>query len=584
MPKGKASPSKPDLPKKPPRPRPVQDEAVDAVRQANWQLAMNEWDEKIKAHDAAMYAREASKKRNVRGFWAHDQPSTKAAARPQSKAPTAASLASPRRSPRHSTALVPGSCSDDQVLPLSSSSPGVTALVASSSSDDQALPLSSSAPGVTALVASSSTAAAPSRSHPPTTRPPAMVVASTSSSISRAPSDAALSVEPRLLERMRDHPVQFPFGEVTRIMCVSDAYRRGESDCLCNPDVLPEPDSDCRCGRITAARLATQVCHSSHPKRANLPIRADPHTHSHHRSSGALFWRSMLVGCLSLERPHMTSAACTLTCVCFLWLTIGPLLWTVRCGSDTVPRHYLHGFWDDCQDDDWNGRPEYSEVHHRPEQLRQLEGHGQPPSPEELAALPWPQREWWSDRDRIVLLHEYVGSWPPMGHHFWEKEVLQRALTLWNVWDHSIDLSGCSIEGKGAYGPLGKGAYDLTGMRGYGVEVRAGVKLWKDVPAPGYRMLTSFPCCPRFLRPLMSPALLARSRLTDKGRVADKWGSLPQWLVHERQDAERASEVPLMPDGDSEWDCGEAWRLDGRTWDRHSQRIEDIRGWTMSTT
>ena len=225
MPKGKASPSKPALPKKPPRPRPVQDEAVNAVRQWNWQLAMDEWDEKIKAHDAAMYAREASKKRDVRAFWAHNQPSTKAAARPQSKQPTAASLASPRRSPRHST-------------------------VPSSSSDDQALPLSSSAPGAMALVASSSTAAAPSRSHPPATQ---------------ALSDAVLSVEPRLLERQRDHPRSFDFGNHNRLLCVSDAYRRGESDCLCNPDGLPKPASDCRCGRITAARLAAQVRRPSAP-------------------------------------------------------------------------------------------------------------------------------------------------------------------------------------------------------------------------------------------------------------------------------------------------------------------------------
>jgi hypothetical protein len=270
MPKGKASPSKPALPKKPPRPRPVQDEAVNAVRQWNWQLAMDEWDEKIKAHDAAMYAREASKKRDVRAFWAHDQPSTKAAARPQSKQPTAASLASPRRSPRHST--VPSSSSDDQALPLSS---GAMALVAStttvpsSSSDDQALPLSSSAPGAMALVASSSTAAAPSRSHPPATQ---------------ALSDAVLSVEPRLLERQRDHPVRFGnfalgsdvrFGnckyngrytKMERLINVSDAYRRGESDCLCDPDCLPKPPSDCRCGRITAARLAAQVRRPSNPK------------------------------------------------------------------------------------------------------------------------------------------------------------------------------------------------------------------------------------------------------------------------------------------------------------------------------
>jgi len=255
----------------------------------------------------------------------------------------------------------------------------------------------------------------------------------------------------------------------------------------------------------------------------------------------------------------------------------------VRCGSDTAPRTtdtalLEHGFWDEDWEDDWNGRPEYSEVHHRPAHLRRLEGHGQPPTPDELVELPWPQREWWNDRDRIVLLHEYVGSWPPMGHTYWELHLHYRAMTLWNVWDHS----------------QAQRTFDIT-LRKDKVEaipqgVDAGTKLWKDVPAPGYRMLTSFPCCPRSLRPLMSPALLARSRLTDEGRAADKWGSLPQWLVHERQDAERASAVP-----DSEWDSPRlehnpdecvccTWRQDARTVDRDGNDITDIRGWTMSTT
>ena len=213
----------------------------------------------------------------------------------------------------------------------------------------------------------------------------------------------------------------------------------------------------------------------------------------------------------------------------------------------------------------------YSEVHDRPVHLRRLEGHGQPPTPDELVGLPWPQREWWNDRDRIVLLHEFVQAWPPMGHHNWEFWVMSRAMCLWNAFRNS---GTCA-------------------------------RLWEDIPAPGYRMLTSFPCCPRYLRPLMSPALLERSHLTDEGRAADKWPwFMPKHLVHERQDAERAREVP-----DSEWakpaPCGVYHPLDelpltrmiagsyrmiagsyhrDEIEDRHRVNIEDMRGWTMSTT
>ena len=121
----------------------------------------------------------------------------------------------------------------------------------------------------------------------------------------------------------------------------------------------------------------------------------------------------------------------------------------------------------------------------------------------------------------------------------------ERAFTLWNVWDHDPNDP----------------TYQHTHL---------GSKLWRDVPAPGYRMLTSFPCCPRYMRPLMSPALLKRSRLTAEGRMADKWGSLPQWLVDERQDAERASD--------------ESSAESITILFRHGGAIEDMCGWTMSTT
>ena len=50
--------------------------------------------------------------------------------------------------------------------------------------------------------------------------------------------------------------------------------------------------------------------------------------------------------------------------------------------------------------------------------------------------------------------------------------------------------------------------------------------------------------------------------------MADKWGSLPQWLVDERQDAERASDES----------SAESILF------RHGRAIEDMCGGTMSTT
>jgi hypothetical protein len=39
-----------------------------------------------------------------------------------------------------------------------------------------------------------------------------------------------------------------------------------------------------------------------------------------------------------------------------------------------------------------------------------LEGIGTPPAEDELELLVGPQRDWWDDRDKIVLLYEFVES------------------------------------------------------------------------------------------------------------------------------------------------------------------------------
>ena len=154
--------------------------------------------------------------------------------------------------------------------------------------------------------------------------------------------------------------------------------------------------------------------------------------------------------------------------------------------AGTAPLLHENGFWvEDAVDefDTAEGDDDYPAYYDddRELQFKRLAGHGDPPQSTELAALPWPQREWWKDRDRIVLLHEFVEAWPPMGHFMWETDVAERAQILWGA---------CSGEGRFANGSLSKIG-------------------WESVEAPGMRMLASFPCCPRFLRPPMGGQLFA---------------------------------------------------------------------------
>jgi hypothetical protein len=49
---------------------------------------------------------------------------------------------------------------------------------------------------------------------------------------------------------------------------------------------------------------------------------------------------------------------------------------------------------------------EYYTAADRELQWESLRNQGEPPTPADVTALTWPQRDWWGDRDRIVLMHE----------------------------------------------------------------------------------------------------------------------------------------------------------------------------------
>jgi hypothetical protein len=166
---------------------------------------------------------------------------------------------------------------------------------------------------------------------------------------------------------------------------------------------------------------------------------------------------------------------------------------------------FYGGLWYDKADPRYHRYgPSYEEEpseygdEHRLLQFQRLDGLGQPPSLEERAKLKWPQHEWWADRDRIVLLCEYIrhlddypppeveelGGWPhddPRRERGWIDCVDGRALRLW---------VGEQVNGEFWVG-------------------KAGVHSPTAILA-GYRYLTSFPSCPRTMRLPMHPDIFAR--------------------------------------------------------------------------
>jgi len=168
-----------------------------------------------------------------------------------------------------------------------------------------------------------------------------------------------------------------------------------------------------------------------------------------------------------------------------------------RCGADEAQILYAKGLWYEPPNDedvmDAYKPPEYV-ASDRALQLERLEGVGVPPTAEEKAALPWPHREWWEDRDRIVLLCEfirYMDTIPPPGG--WQNDVPTRQDGGWLE----------QVEGHA--GRL------WNGTQVGGDSVRADDH-WGSPRAicAGYRYLTSLPSCPQSMRLPMHLELFAR--------------------------------------------------------------------------
>ena len=115
------------------------------------------------------------------------------------------------------------------------------------------------------------------------------------------------------------------------------------------------------------------------------------------------------------------------------------LLCADQAGFDTSPPQYRWGGWSVESEMDFDA--EYLECHRQALFLR-LRGHEQQPSSEENPSLPWPHCDWWQDRDRILLMTEYLDFAPPDGTFEWERCVCHHAMSLWSNLGHpSTDLS-----------------------------------------------------------------------------------------------------------------------------------------------
>ena len=171
-----------------------------------------------------------------------------------------------------------------------------------------------------------------------------------------------------------------------------------------------------------------------------------------------------------------------------------------RCGADEAQILYPEGLWYEPIDDEtWmmtkdSYEPPAYAAAHRALQLQRLQGLGAAPTPGEKAALPWPHREWWEDRDRIVLLCEFIRYMdtipPPSG---WQNDVPTRQDGGWME----------QVEGHA--GRLWYGRQ--VGGDWFGEDDHWGCP---SAICAGYRYLTSLPSCPQSMRLPMHPDLFAR--------------------------------------------------------------------------
>jgi hypothetical protein len=110
-------------------------------------------------------------------------------------------------------------------------------------------------------------------------------------------------------------------------------------------------------------------------------------------------------------------------------------------------------------------------VDYREEFLGMLDKVGVAPTDEQLEGLVWPQRDWFEDQDRIMLLYHYIlHENPPDGSIRWENAIACTAADLWD-------------DGRGGFDSDGEP--DLMAWSAF-----------QDVAAPGWRMLTALVECP----------------------------------------------------------------------------------------
>ena len=123
-----------------------------------------------------------------------------------------------------------------------------------------------------------------------------------------------------------------------------------------------------------------------------------------------------------------------------------------RCGYETAPLMFGKGRW--CNEQDGGledlifDPPQQYTKELREVQLRRLEGHGVQCSYLDEDIEAWPQCWWAKDKDRIVLLHEYILEFPADGTFEWEWTVCLLARILWDPMNGSGNGQNLDTDGQ----------------------------------------------------------------------------------------------------------------------------------------
>lgn len=201
---GKATPRKPVLPRKPQKPRPTGDAAVDEARAARHEEDVALWEVDKAKHDAVMEKRKVQKK--------HERRQTQGGTELQNT--VTGTVASGTMASTETVACCGGF---SEPPPSSASQACQVAVVGEATTEVEA------------------------------TEVPALI-------------DSALRLHQADLEAQRLHPESGLLNGLhpARSYNVTDEYRRGEHHCLCFPRNPPRNPLGCCCGKITSVRLTSQ--------------------------------------------------------------------------------------------------------------------------------------------------------------------------------------------------------------------------------------------------------------------------------------------------------------------------------------